>query len=254
MTRNPYAHPTEDEPLLRDDSRARVSGLAVSSLIFGILCCIPGSGLIGTILGGAGLVSISRSEGRLSGRTLAFVGVVLGILGTVLWLAVGIGARRELAILQTRLVDPSVATMKALGSQDWKGAAKLFDPKSGIGEAELRDFAARLEAAFGAPVGAPVSMNWEQVFGPRPSAAVEAAGTNALPLPVPIEFKNGSASIVLVLRSPTVFGEVAFGGGSLDGQVTNVGVVGPDKEVWLVDPAAGKRGRGGGGGTVPGSK
>ena len=44
--------------------------------------------------------------------------------------------------------------------------------------------------------------------------------------------------------SQDVFVDVLFRGGSLDGQVTNVGVIGSGKEVWLVDPA-GKKSSGG---------
>ena len=239
MTRNPYAHPMDDEPVA--DTPSRISGLAVSSLIFSLICCIPGAGLIGTILGGAGVIAISKSEGRLSGRTLAFVGVLLGVLCSAFWIAIGVGARQGMQIVQARMVEPSVATMQALGKQDWAGAAKLIDPKSGIGEAELKDFAARLEAAFGAPVGAPPQISIEHVFGAQATAAVEKAGMNALPIPVPVQFKNGTASVVLVLRSQDAFGDLFVRGGTLNGQVRNFGVVGAGKEVWLVDPLGAKK-------------
>src|SRR5262245_11130022 len=108
MTRNPYEQPLPGEEMPAEDVRARVSGLAVSSLVFGWLCCIPGSGLIGTILGGAGLVSISKSDGRLSGRTMAFIGIVLGLLGTALWLAVGVGARQMMAATDRNVFEPTV--------------------------------------------------------------------------------------------------------------------------------------------------
>src|SRR6185295_12076795 len=103
MTRNPYAHPIEDEP--GEPVRARVSDLAVSSLVFGILCCIPGSGLIGVILGGSGLLAIGRSDGRLSGRTLAFIGLLLGVLGSAGWLAIGVGIRQGIVIFNRELMQ-----------------------------------------------------------------------------------------------------------------------------------------------------
>src|ERR1051326_5420777 len=217
MSRNPYAHPMEPEPSLTDEARARVSGLAVSSLVFGILCCIPGSGLIAAILGGSGLIAISHSERRLSGRTMAFIGLVLGILGCAGWLAIGIGARREIAVIQTRLVDPSVATVQAPGNKDWAGARKLFAPSAGITDDQLKDFAARVEALFGPPLNSQSNITLEQILGDKPTAAVEAAGDNAVPLPVPIEFQNGKASVILVLKSQAAFGDVVFGGNIAEG-------------------------------------
>ena len=89
-----------------------MSGLAVASVVFGLLCCIPGSGLIGTILGGAGLIRISQSEGRLTGRGMAFFGLVLGLFGTVVWLALGTGLMYSLNRL-------NVATRQVAGQ--WTG-------------------------------------------------------------------------------------------------------------------------------------
>src|SRR5215471_14351758 len=81
----PDPYPRHDLMTEDSDRPQRVSALAVSSLVFGVLCCIPGLGLIAVILGAAGLIQTRDPEKRLTGRTLAVVGVILGLLGTVGW-------------------------------------------------------------------------------------------------------------------------------------------------------------------------
>src|SRR5438128_267310 len=107
---------------------ARVSALAVSSLVFSLVCCIPGSGLVGTILGGAGLIRIGRSDGRLSGRALAFIGLALGLLTTILWLAFGVGTRQIAARYDTLWARPAAAALGALQKGDPTALRALLDP------------------------------------------------------------------------------------------------------------------------------
>ncbi|MFL4906797.1 DUF4190 domain-containing protein [Streptomyces sp. MMS24-I2-30] len=67
---------------------APVNGLAISSLVLGILCCLPGVGLV---LGAIALRQIKRRGER--GTGLAVGGSVLSVIGLVLWaLVLGTGA------------------------------------------------------------------------------------------------------------------------------------------------------------------
>ncbi|ATL30204.1 DUF4190 domain-containing protein [Streptomyces formicae] len=72
-------------------SRPPVNGFAIASLVFGILCCIPG---IGLILGLVGLSQIKKKGER--GKGLAIAGSILSALGVVL-LVIGVttGAARD---------------------------------------------------------------------------------------------------------------------------------------------------------------
>lgn len=72
-------------------SRPPVNGFAIASLVFGILCCIPGVGLI---LGLVGLSQIKKKGER--GKGLAIAGSILSALGIVL-LVIGVttGAARD---------------------------------------------------------------------------------------------------------------------------------------------------------------
>jgi len=68
--------------------RPRTSAAAVTSLIFGIVFCIPlVSALIAIICGIVG-ISATKKPG-VSGRGLAIAGLVLGILGLIGWTAFG---------------------------------------------------------------------------------------------------------------------------------------------------------------------
>jgi len=59
----------------------RTSGLAVASLVLGILFLCGIGSLLATIFGAVALSQISRSNGTLTGRGMAIAGLVLGIVG-----------------------------------------------------------------------------------------------------------------------------------------------------------------------------
>ncbi len=71
---NTTAPPTQPGPL---PVRAKVSGLAITSLVLGVLgFCTGGlAGIVGLILGIIAIIAISKSEGRKSGTGIAIAGV-----------------------------------------------------------------------------------------------------------------------------------------------------------------------------------
>lgn len=70
------------------DVPPRTSGLAIASLVFGILgliCILPLVGsIVGLILGILALTSIQRSQGTVGGQTIATAGLVISAIGFVL--------------------------------------------------------------------------------------------------------------------------------------------------------------------------
>lgn len=66
--------------------QAKTSGIAISSLILGILglFCVPFAGVFSVVLGVFGLRQVKRSDGRVSGSGLAISGIVLGAANVVL--------------------------------------------------------------------------------------------------------------------------------------------------------------------------
>jgi hypothetical protein len=60
---------------------APTSGMAIASLVLGLLWLCGIGSLLATIFGGMALSRISRSNGAILGKGLAFAGLILGILG-----------------------------------------------------------------------------------------------------------------------------------------------------------------------------
>src|SRR5690554_4311904 len=95
MSENPYAaYPSHQDDFgdPAHDGPQRLSIPAVLALISSLVCCIPGLGVLGVLLGLVGILSISRSNGRLTGMPAAIAGMALGVLVTVAWVALAVGA------------------------------------------------------------------------------------------------------------------------------------------------------------------
>jgi len=72
-------------------AKAKTSGLAVASLVLGIVgpCTVGLGSIIGLILGIVGLVKIGKSAGAMGGRGLAIAGIVVSGLGILLLPVIG---------------------------------------------------------------------------------------------------------------------------------------------------------------------
>lgn len=74
---------TSSQPLVFQPTRT--SGLAIASLVLGILWICGLGSLLATIFGAVALHQISRSRGQIEGKGMAIAGLVLGILGLSLF-------------------------------------------------------------------------------------------------------------------------------------------------------------------------
>jgi len=61
------------------------SGLAVASLVLGVVWLCGLGSLLAVIFGGVSLSQISKSRGTLEGKGMAVAGLVLGIIGLGVW-------------------------------------------------------------------------------------------------------------------------------------------------------------------------
>ena len=68
------------------------SGLAVASLVLGILFCVPFASIVAIILGAVALSQISKAPDQLKGRGMAIAGICLGgvsvVFGIIYFVAV----------------------------------------------------------------------------------------------------------------------------------------------------------------------
>ncbi len=62
---------------------APTSGMAIASLVLGLLWLCGIGSLLATVFGAMALSRITRSNGAISGKGLAFAGLILGILGLI---------------------------------------------------------------------------------------------------------------------------------------------------------------------------
>jgi hypothetical protein len=79
-----------DDDQLARRAPSKTSGLAIASLVCGLLVCLPClPAILGIILGIMGLSTIGQSRGRLRGQGLAIAGIVTSVLAGLLWLVAG---------------------------------------------------------------------------------------------------------------------------------------------------------------------
>lgn len=206
MSENPYAgYPSERR---RDDfdpdAPARVSILAVLSLICGVVCCIPGLGILAFILGAVSITGINRSQGRVTGKALAGVGIALGVLATVVWIALSIGFAQGWRTYTTQIVGGTSQMMQTLSDGDITGARGhlLATADAEVTDEELAAFATIIRRDFGDYIDAPTSFSdmmngFASAYGGR---TVGGGGGNTDPaIPVAVNYANGSTVVHIVI-------------------------------------------------------
>jgi hypothetical protein len=225
-----------EEPFQR-----RTSVLAIFALVLGLICFLPGPGVLAIILGGAALVFIGQSRGRLGGTGLAATGIVLGLLCSVLWIAIGIGVRQSQQVFNTSFLQPVGTTISGVMSKDRTAArahlSKTTDAK--VTDEMLDGFAVKIDGALGAYKGPPSGLI--EFFGLYSAAgpamqAMQGLGRQDL-IPVAARFDKGVA-IVGVAMDPS--GGPGPAGGIPPIVMSNVVVIpasSPNSPIWLLDPA-----------------
>src|SRR5882672_4373043 len=63
------------------------NAMAITSLITGLLSCIPGVGLLAILFGALGLSK--AKDPRVGGKGLAIIGIILGVISIVAYMGVG---------------------------------------------------------------------------------------------------------------------------------------------------------------------
>lgn len=158
MSRNPYeAYPAERA---RNDAGfdappPRVSIMAVLSLFCSILCCVPGLGLVAALLGIGSLVAIGASNGRVVGRPLAGIGLLLGLIATVLQGAIAVGVVGAYRFYMDEITPIAADLVGAATAGDVAGVRGMLAPaaSSDLTDEEILAFGAAVRAAYGETVG-----------------------------------------------------------------------------------------------------
>jgi hypothetical protein len=156
MNQNPYANdPYGGSPygggMEAGHGPTRTSVLAVLSIVFSLICILPGTGVIGILLGVGALAAISRSNGRLEGKGAALSGVILGLITTVLWAAIAIGALQGWTYYTERMIPTGDRFFTALSVGDVEAArAELsVEANEAVSDERLAWFNAQIESNIG---------------------------------------------------------------------------------------------------------
>lgn len=224
------------EPVADLAPESRTSALAVASLVLSIICCIPGLGAIGALIGVGGVVSISRSNGRLKGMGLAVAGVVIGLLATLAWVIGGL-----IFVTAFGQVAKFAAPFAAIEAGDRTTLNSWLSPsaQSALTDDQVDAFRQAYQTDFGSYVGVPHSLidlgSMYASLGQHIPVAQQDAKKNGYtnPIPLPAEFASGS-TILIYAADATATGPTNFPAAE------NIGFVAADGSlVWLIPPTSG---------------
>lgn len=234
MTTNPYAHLSDPgDPF--DYAPRRTSIFAVLSLICGILC-LPGSGLLAMILGGAALIFIWRERGRLGGTGLAVSGIVLGLLFSLLWIAGIVGIVSASNTFANMFITPAESVMRGLETGDHTAARAMFTKEADetITNVQLDDFAKRIHEQHGAYKSSPQSaLDWIASFTQGAGRDMQGMQGRGDVFPVPMEFDKGH--VVMALQMDMGQSQRARSPGVQQPKIYNIGVFSSKGDpIWLL--------------------
>jgi hypothetical protein len=195
MSQNPFSASSFGTGMIEPP---KTSILAISSLVMGLLCCIPGPGLLAVLLGSIGLIRIRTSEGRKSGRGLAIAGILLGILVSIAWVFIAIGAvtfaqafAQQAGRVTTLLQTPSPTAIRAALSP--QAAAIVTDER-------WNAFRTEIEAEIG-PIQ-PVPTSFLELMGKYSQVSTQmqsVRGRNDV-FPLPVIGTKGTALMLVNIK------------------------------------------------------
>jgi hypothetical protein len=148
----------------------RLSKLSLISLICGILACVPGLGLLAVILGIIGLILGARPG--VWGRWMAAVGVLLGLMGCVVWILVLAGWIRAFSWFTSTTSRETTTVNSFITALEADNHSVMKAESSGISDADLETFSTNVRAQGGL-VGADLHGDIDKMGGGHVSGTVE---------------------------------------------------------------------------------
>lgn len=194
-----------DAPELADElalEPRRTSVLAILSLVCGLVCVVPGMGVLASIFGIAGLIGINKSRGRVGGTGLAATGLILGLLFSMVWLAILYGATKVASVLATAVVRPANEAFVAMDNGDYSKVRGLFLPRAQerMKDEDLVKFHEAIFAQYGKFKRVPDSPfeAWQHLMSVG-SALSDFQGRQDI-IPLPVEFEKGWALVIVQIE------------------------------------------------------
>jgi hypothetical protein len=198
MTQNPYAGADMQQGFYPEPDRTSIA--AVLSLVCSLVCCIPGLGVLGTVLGVFGLIGIGRSNGRVGGKGLAIAGIIIGLLVSALWIGIVFGGMNVGRMMMTKLFPAGGQIITHIENDEFDQArAMLVGNVSQASDEQLIAFREAYMAKVGGYVSSPTTFG-ELFEGYRQLGQImqQYQGRNGA-IPIPATFDGGPAMIALVV-------------------------------------------------------
>lgn len=221
----------------------RVSILAIASLILGILC-LPGFGLLAMILGGAAILLITRARGRLTGMGIAAAGCIIGLIASVIWVVISVGAvgaMQQGSVAMRPMLVPAQQALTAMQSGDIQTARQNFSPtlNAGVKDQEVKDFVAAYTTDLGAFKSSPQSLGdyiraWFTLGSQMGNQNQGMQQQYPNVFPIPAEFDKGWG--LLMVQMPPNWSGSKIGAATPPPNMPmeNLGIYVPGKQViWL---------------------
>lgn len=119
----------------------KTSGAAITSLVCGLLFCIPGiTGLVAIITGVIGIKSTSKPN--VGGRGMAIAGMILGVLSIIGWIVIGGTMWWGLNMVKEQVKSAEYFT-QAVTAGDYAKAAEYTS--AGFNEGEIRSLGEQIK-------------------------------------------------------------------------------------------------------------
>jgi hypothetical protein len=209
-------------PVITDPQDRPLSAMAVASLVFGLLLCLPGAGLPGVICGAIGL-SATGANGARRGRGLAVSGLVISVIAMAGWIVAAIVAQQ----VWSGLIKPSMEvvmegpdrTLTAAFAADGTAFESDWMPGRAPTESERAAFVSGVTLVLGTFQGGSIEE------GAQPPAESMSGGANDFDIPWSFTFSEGIASGVVTYR-PSRQGETTPGGAFV--AIDAIEIEGPD--------------------------
>ena len=208
MSDNPYAQPQDfagEAQYLEPKTSILAIFAFVISLVGLVVCCIPGVGPLGLLLGVVSLVLISTSGGRKRGGGFAIAAIIIGLIAGVINIAVlwgGSIAGKQWAETGVVLVDVENRDLAAVQGSMVSARAQSLP------QADLDAFAASINAEYGSqqerPEGMLDAITLMLEVGDRMQSAQNAVLSEypsdqfAL-IPIAIRYDNGPVLFSLIM-------------------------------------------------------
>jgi len=182
----------------------RTSILAILSLVCSLICLIPGTGVLAAVFGISALIGIRGSRGRVGGTGLAIAGLIVGLLFTMVWIGIVVGANALMQEVAGKVVAPVNQAIIAMDAGDSSKLRETLTPdvNKAVTDQQIADFRSAYQAELGSCKGMPTQV-WDffSAYMPLKAQMQPLQGRNDM-IPLPVNFDKGPALVVLWINAP----------------------------------------------------